>query len=325
MKVIADTVKTFVVDRLLPALAWLWAHIMAVVRMLWICRAAVLPVIIGVALIGWTDQARDIVVADAIPARQNWLRMFIILAAVTVWSTVAWYWARITVQYSLINPQPSKYQNWHGLLTVEVPRVVGTAGMLSVALAFWQAHKLYSYAGDLVRADRFMLFMWFYIVVAGIFYIAVRNRALIAGWLADKMRVPGLKPDRQQTDKIFDRKHPLVAALLIANLLATPVFFLVVVRSPVGMNDYFFKRCRAGDADRLRLDGAGRQLARHGVSKDQFPMVSVSIAGSSFRRSCSASFMASERCTRQRRPTGPTSAARSRTRHGVRTATSGCP
>lgn len=242
MKAIVDTVKTFVVDRLPRGLAWLWAHIMAVVRMLWICRAAVLPVIIGVALIGWADQARDIVVADAVPALKNWLRMFIILAAVTLWSTVAWYWARITVQYSLINPKPSKYQDWHGLLTVEVPRVIGTAGMLSVALAFWQAHKLYSYAGDLVRADRFMLFMWLYIVIAGIFYIAVRSRATIAEWLADKSGLQGLKPDRQQTDKIFDRKrHPLVAAVLIATLLATPIFFVLVLRFPVGMNDYFFR------------------------------------------------------------------------------------
>lgn len=242
MKAIVDTVRTFFVTRLSPPLAWLWAHVMAVVRMLWICRASVLPVIIGVALIGWTDQARDIVVADAVPSLRNWLRMVIILVAVSFWSTVAWYWARVTVQYSKINPKPAEYPEWHGLLTVEVPRLIGTAGMLSVALAFWQAHKLYSYAGDLVRADRFVALMWLYIAFAGVFYIAVRSRATIAGWLADKTHFQGLKPDRDQTDRIFDRqKHPAVVAFLIVTLLASPIFFVLVLRSPVGMNDYFFR------------------------------------------------------------------------------------
>jgi hypothetical protein len=240
-KAIVGALKSFIDDRLLPALAWLWAHVMAVVRMLWICRAAVLPVLIGVALIGWTDQARDIVIADAVPARRNWLPMLIILVAVTVWSTVAWYWARITVQYTPINPQPAQYKEWHGQLTVEVPRLIGTAGMLSVALAYWQAHKLYSYAGDLVRADRFILFMWLYIAIAGVFYIAVRNRSVIAGWLTKLTGFKSLSPDREQTDKIFDRKHPAVATLLVLSVLASPVFFILVLRSPVGMNDQFFR------------------------------------------------------------------------------------
>src|SRR4051794_36033114 len=115
-----------------PRLVRAWWRLTSVGRLLWVCRASVLPVIIGVALLGWTDQARDIVVADTLPSLDNWRALVGILIAVTIWSTVAWYWARVTVQHGFVNPLPAdpEQRPWHGWLTVELPRWIGTAGML---------------------------------------------------------------------------------------------------------------------------------------------------------------------------------------------------
>jgi hypothetical protein len=229
--------------RIREGLAWLWWHIMAAVRMLWICRAAVLPVLVGVALIVLTDQARDIVIADAAPSRKGLPALVATLVAVTIWATIAWYWARVTVQFALINPPPPlPHQRWHGWLTVEVPRLIGTAAMLSVALAFWKARTLYSYAGDDKHASRFLVLMFAYMAIAGIFYIAVRNRERIVLWLIKKRIVgPSWLPDRNLTTEIFDPRHPFAHKFLIATVLAAPFFSVLVLLFPVSMSHDIFR------------------------------------------------------------------------------------
>jgi hypothetical protein len=223
-------------------IAWLWWHIMAAVRILWICRAAALPALVGVVLIGWTDQARDIVIAGATPSWKGMPALIAILIAVTIWATIAWYWARVTVQYTLINPPPPlPHQRWHAWLTVEAPRLIGTAAMLSVALAFWQAHKLYSYAGDESGA-RFLGLMCLYIAIAGIFYIVVRNREQIVRWLIEKNIVsPSWLPDRTLSTEIFDPRYPFARRFLITTLCAAPVFYFLVMLFPVWMSDNIFR------------------------------------------------------------------------------------
>lgn len=235
--------KAFIETRIVPALAWAWWHVLAVVRLLWICRAAVLPVAVGVALIGWTDQARDIVVANAALSLRNIPTLLAILAAVTIWSTVAWYWARVTVQYAPINPaRPPPQDRWHAALSVEIPRLVGTAGMLSVALAFWQASKLHAAAEDTDGANRFLGAALFYVAFAGLFYIVVRNRSRIARRLVARNVVgPGWLPVRTPSNDILDARSPFARRLLILTLLATPVFYGLVVAFPVWMSDHFFR------------------------------------------------------------------------------------
>lgn len=226
-----------------PRLVWWWWHVTIFARMLWVCRASALPVLVGMLLIGWTDQARDIVVADTVPSFENLRPLLGILIAVTIWATVAWYWARVTVQHGFVNPVPADpiQQPWHGWLTVELPRWIGTAGMLSVALAFWQAHKLYAYAGDLVSANRFLGIMWLYIAMAGAFYLIVRNRAWIIRWLISNGIVSeDWEPDRTQTTRIFDPDHPFSRWFLIVTLLAAPAFYFLVLLDPVAMSEVFF-------------------------------------------------------------------------------------
>ena len=229
--------------RLVPALAWAWWHVLAVVRMLWICRAAVLPVAVGFALIVGTDQARDIVVANAAFSWTNIPALLAILVAVTVWSTFAWYWARITVQYAPINPPPDPPQDrWHATLSAEIPRLIGTAGMLSVALAFWQASRLHKAAGAIDEANNFLGAACLYVALAGLFYIVVRNRSRIAQKLVDKKVVgPGWLPDRTPGDAIFDQSSPFARWFLIGTLLATPLFYALVVAYPVAMGQHVFR------------------------------------------------------------------------------------
>ncbi|MBI2739733.1 MAG: hypothetical protein HYX38_24695 [Rhodospirillales bacterium] len=224
-------------------LAWLWWHVMAAVRMLWVCRAAVLPVLVGVALIGLTDQARDIVIADAAPSRKGWPALLTTLIAVTIWATIAWYWARVTVQFTWINPPPPlPHRRWHGWLTVEVPRLIGTAAMLSVALAFWKARTLYDYAGDDKHATRFLVLAIAYVAIAGIFYMVVRERERIARWLKNKGIVgSSWLPDRDLTTEIFDPKHPFARRFLVATVVAAPVFSILVLLLPVWMSDNIFR------------------------------------------------------------------------------------
>ncbi len=235
--------QAFFEARIVPCLAWLWWHVAAIVRLLWICRAALLPVAIGVALIGWTDQARDIVVANAALSLRNFPSLLAILVAVTIWSTVAWYWARVTVQYAPINPPAAPPRDsWQAVLSEEIPRLIGTAGMLSVALAFWQAFKLHDTAGDTDNARRFLGAMVFYVGFAGLFYAAVRNRRRISRLLVAKNLVgPAWLPVRAQSNDILDPTHPFARYFLIATLLATPLFYGLVVAFPVWMSDHVFR------------------------------------------------------------------------------------
>jgi hypothetical protein len=225
----------------LTKLARAWWYVTTTVRMLWICRAALLPVIVGIALIGWADQARDIVVADAVPSLRNWPRMVAILVAVGIWAFVAWYWARVMVQYSYLNPRPTLPADlpWHARLTTEVPRVIGMVAMLSVAAAFWEAHKLYAYADD-PKARLFLGMACVYVAVALAFYLVVRKRTAIMQWFVGKGASPKLLPNRAQSDRIFDPQYPFTLIFLLLTLAASPLFYWLVRSDPVGMGDGFF-------------------------------------------------------------------------------------
>lgn len=227
-------------------LAAFWWAVVALSKILWACRAAVLPIVVGVGLIGWTDQARDIVVAGGVPSRANLSALVAVLVAVTIWSTVAWYWARITLEYTFLNPplvNPRPWQQWwHGRLTVEVPRAIGTLGMLSVALAFWQAHKVYADALDTAKAARFQGVACLYVAVAGIFYLVVCKREPIMRYLAAKGLVSQpFVPVRAQAATIVGLNQPVARGFLALTLLASPIFYLLVMSDPVGMSDGFFQ------------------------------------------------------------------------------------
>ena len=85
--------------------------------------------------------ARDIVMANTAPSWKGLPTLAAILIAVSIWATVAWYWARVTVQYAPAQSAAaaSLHQRWHGRLACKLQAPAsGTAAMLSVALTLWQ-------------------------------------------------------------------------------------------------------------------------------------------------------------------------------------------
>src|SRR5687768_615203 len=102
-----------------PAAIW-WAFVV-VVRLLWAARAVVVALMPGVLLIGCTDQARDMVIASGLPSGHD-LRIALPLA---VWALVSWYWARVTLRYTFVNPPliaPTPAQrSWWQFWTLQIP------------------------------------------------------------------------------------------------------------------------------------------------------------------------------------------------------------
>lgn len=80
-----------------------WWGVRYVLRILWACRASMLSVAIGGALIALTDQARDIVIASAI-AKDGIPSKIGLIATMLAWAAVSWYWARVTLNFSFTLP-----------------------------------------------------------------------------------------------------------------------------------------------------------------------------------------------------------------------------
>ncbi|MCA0301983.1 MAG: hypothetical protein LCH95_06210 [Proteobacteria bacterium] len=239
-------------ERLGARLGTAWWHVSDTIGMLWVCRAAVLPVLVGGALIAFTDQARDIVVALS---PTNLDAQAAILVAVLIWSTVAWYWARVTVQYKRANPVPVLPPSpppssptppprilWHRTLTSVVPRWIGAAGILSVAVAFSLAGWAHHEAGDTRGALPFAAAALFYVVLARVFYVLVRDREPIARRLVKAGKVSkAWIPVRDPSDAIFDKSHPFALRFLVVSLLATPLFYGLVLAFPVAMGQHVLR------------------------------------------------------------------------------------
>ncbi|HKU93622.1 MAG TPA: hypothetical protein VJR58_00015, partial [Vineibacter sp.] len=81
-----------------------WWAIRDVLRVFWACRAPMLSVVIGGALIALTDQARDIVMASAVAKDNVWSGLGLI-ATMIAWAGMSWYWARVTLNFSFSLPE----------------------------------------------------------------------------------------------------------------------------------------------------------------------------------------------------------------------------
>jgi len=81
-----------------------WWAIRDVLRVFWACRAPMLSVVIGGALIALTDQARDIVMASAVAKGGFWSGLGLI-ATMIAWAGMSWYWARVTLNFSFSLPE----------------------------------------------------------------------------------------------------------------------------------------------------------------------------------------------------------------------------
>ncbi|MBS0517129.1 MAG: hypothetical protein JSR90_00465 [Proteobacteria bacterium] len=225
-----------------------WWAVVEVARLVWACRAPALSVAVGFGLIALTDQARDIVIASGAPSLRGGYEIFI---AVLFWAVFAWYWARTTLDYDFVCPGPGPdaarwRRRWRKFWAGHVPRLIGFLGILSVALAFWEAHRLYATAQDETRAAAFRGDAIRYAIYAVVFYAVVWVRrpvmlaviqrtnlipsAQVANWLA---------PSPAPVSRITGLSNPITLAFLILSLAASPLFYILVGFDPVGLSAFF--------------------------------------------------------------------------------------
>ncbi|WP_178130284.1 patatin-like phospholipase family protein [Reyranella sp. CPCC 100927] len=301
------------VSAVASAVAWIAGHIAGpwwalrdILRLFWACRAPMLSVVIGGALIALTDQARDIVMASAV-AKGSVVGTLGLIATMVLWATVSWYWARVTLNFSFSVPpidlQPGASSvPWrraapvivlalilvalgaalwvgHGVSTVimlgiiaevmafwiagggdperaarwrqwwrrQVPRIIGAAAILAVAVAFWKARDVYGAAGDEDNAARFTWWAGGFVVLAIVFYIVVASRTWLTARLLGHDKMKGhLVPTPDVThDSVRDYDNPVAFAALGLSLLLTPVLFLFFLVNPVGASDFLGGAVRA--------------------------------------------------------------------------------
>lgn len=229
-------------------LAAAWWLVMAIVRVAWACRAAALSVAVGFGLIAFTDQARDIVIASGSPKLTGKAGIFI---AVLFWAVFAWYWARTTLDYDFVCPLPGRdapnwKTRWQGFLADHMPRVIGALGILSVTFAFSKAQTIYRLAGDSRNADAFNDDAWRYAAYAVAFYAIVWLRRPAMLFLVQRTNLIGsadvanwLVPSPAPISRIVGLSNPLTRIVLVVSLLASPVFYALVARDPVGLSAFF--------------------------------------------------------------------------------------
>jgi hypothetical protein len=237
-----------VLDWAATKLAASWWAVIAVRRVVWACRAPLLSVAAGFALIAFTDQARDIVVASGAPSLYGSSGIFV---AVLFWAVFAWYWARTTIDYAFVCPLPGPdsprwRKRWQGFWADHVPRLIGFAGIFSVAYAFWKAHTVYAATLDNVHADAFRSDAFRYTAYAVVFYIVVwARRPLMRGLVqrTNLIRSPdvanALAPGVAPISRITGLRNPLTLLFLLLSLLASPVFYALVAWDPVRLSAFF--------------------------------------------------------------------------------------
>lgn len=218
-----------------------WWAIVDVARIAWACRAPLLSVFIGFALIAWTDQARDIVIATGNPDQRD----SSILKAVVTWALIAWFWARVTLNDGLLPAPGAVPQWWRDFWTSNVPRLIGAAGILSMAFAFFAAADIYAAAGDATRAVAFRRDVGLYEIYTLLFLFAVGLRrsatsAAIAGLDKASRLFQVLTPDDTPISLVPGFGNLIAWIVGLVSLATSAIFFVLVLHDPVGMNTGVF-------------------------------------------------------------------------------------
>lgn len=223
--------------RLVSVAAIIWWGLTTITRLLWAVRAILVSVVPGVLLIAGTDQARDMVIASGLPFEHDARIPF----ALACWAFVSWYWARITLLYTFVNPQPAEASSgqlaWWEFWSGQIPRLLGAACIASVAWTFHEAARLYAAAGDEGGAA-FETAQWIYLAAAVAFYVVVACRKWLMTALASLLgpRASILVPDRVPMDEIRMLHNPLSLLFLSLTFFLAPIAAVAVLRDAIGMS-----------------------------------------------------------------------------------------
>lgn len=148
------------------------------------CRFSLLMVLAGIAFLFLSDQGLDTLrdFAEHKAGRQHDVTqtLFFFFGAF-LWAYGSWYWARILVSIRF-HDGPSE-RPWVRVLHIWLPRLIGLAAILSLALAFWRAAAPYANTADSpgLILKRYALYSLAGAIAFLVFTLTRRN---LAAWLA---------------------------------------------------------------------------------------------------------------------------------------------
>lgn len=225
--------------KLLDVAASGWWAIRVVAATLYACRAALLALVVGGALLVFTDQARDMVLASVDPGSSLGTKLAL-LAVVLLWATTGWYWSRIILDTDFavyLRPGPEEpewRQSWHAFVCEWTPRLIGFASIGCVALAFESGHAAYRDARAVEEAAVYERYAWAIGLVAVLFLLVVWLRR----GLNNKIR-KSMGADTKLARIASGLSLGLGWFALAASLLLSPVFFWLFATDPVGTANLF--------------------------------------------------------------------------------------
>ena len=223
--------------RFLVASDWWWT-VAVTGRAIYACRAPMLALVAGGGLIAFTDQARDMVLAS-IDAEASVARRAGLWAAVLFWASMSWLWSRRAMAAGFLERNtwphtPAWQRKWIGILCDHLPRIIGAAGIGSVALALQSAYAAYRDAGAAAQAAVYRDFAWGVAGLAVIFYLVLALRKQAA--MGVDRRVATNDRRWRQVGRV---SSGVEWGVLIASVIASPIMFSMFVNDPVGTSSAF--------------------------------------------------------------------------------------
>jgi hypothetical protein len=267
--------------RLARGICWIgsnWWRLSDLRRVAWACRAQLLSVVIGGGLIALTDQARDIVIASA-AGKEGLGNKLGLIATMLFWASVSWYWARVTLNFSFslpaINRDAREWAGlswsdrrrrveWRHLWLEQMPRLIGAASVLSVAIAFLKAAGIYHDAESPTAPTFYAWAAGFALLAGGFYWLVARRTRILEALLghpprwAFRLRLSAgphgalyrnLVPRRVSYGRLRDYANPVAVCFLGGSLLLAPILSSLFILHPIGMSAAF------GDAVRAVLCG----------------------------------------------------------------------
>ena len=255
-----------------------WWRLSDLRRVAWACRAQLLSVVIGGGLIALTDQARDIVIASA-AGKEGLGNKLGLIATMLFWASVSWYWARVTLNFSFslpaINRDAREWAGlswgdrrrrveWRHLWLEQMPRLIGAASVLSVAIAFLKAANVYRDAESPTAPTFYAWAAGFTLLAIGFYWLVSRRIQILEALLghpppwAFRLRLSAgphgalyrnLVPRRVSYGRLRDYANPVAVCFLGGSLLLAPILSSLFILHPIGMSLAF------GDAVRAVLCG----------------------------------------------------------------------
>ena len=226
-------------DKVLGAAASGWWAVRVVTATLYACRAALLALVVGGALLVFTDQARDMVLASVDPG-SSWGTKLALLMVVLSWATTGWYWSRIILDSDFavyLRPGPDDPEwrrTWHAWVCEWTPRLIGFASIGCVALTFESGHAAYRDAHAVEEAAVYERYAWGMALVAVVFLLVVWVRRGLNSRVRQRMG-----PDTKLARIASGLSLGLGWFVLAASLAASPVFFYLFATDPVGTSRLF--------------------------------------------------------------------------------------